>query len=88
MSLNIKNARVHDLAREAARLSGKSQTAVIQEALEKYVAELAGVDDRASRQHQLDLLFAEIDAIEVTDEDRAATRAFMESLYDENGLPV
>ena len=35
MSLNIKNERVHALAREAARITGKSQTGVIEEALEK-----------------------------------------------------
>ena len=33
MSLNIKNQRVHDLAREAARVTGKSQTSAIEEAL-------------------------------------------------------
>lgn len=38
MSLNIKNERVHELAREAAQLSGKSQTAVVQEALEDWLA--------------------------------------------------
>ena len=40
MSLNIKNEHVHELAREAARLTGKSQTSVIEEALEKLLADL------------------------------------------------
>ena len=40
MSLNIKNEHVHALAREAARLTGKSQTGVIEEALEKLLADL------------------------------------------------
>lgn len=40
MSLNIKNEHVHDLAREAARRTGKSQTSVIEEALEKLLADL------------------------------------------------
>lgn len=35
MGLNIKNQRVHDLAREAARVTGKSQTSAIEEALER-----------------------------------------------------
>ena len=35
MGLNIKNQRVHDLAREAARVTGKSQTGAIEEALER-----------------------------------------------------
>ena len=33
MSLNIKNEHVHALAREAARVTGKSQTGAIEEAL-------------------------------------------------------
>lgn len=87
MSLNIKNERVHELAREAARLTGKSQTAVIAEALEKYVAEVSGVGERAARRHRLDVVFAEIQAT-VTDADRAATKKVMDEMYDENGLPV
>ncbi len=35
MGLNIKNEHVHDLARQAARVTGKSQTAAIEEALER-----------------------------------------------------
>jgi antitoxin VapB len=38
VSLNIKNPHVHDLAREAARVTGKSQTGAIQEALERLLA--------------------------------------------------
>ena len=34
MGLNIKNERVHALAREAARVTGKNQTSAIEEALE------------------------------------------------------
>jgi antitoxin VapB len=40
VSLNIKNERVHALAREAARITGKTQTSAMEEALtlllEKY----------------------------------------------------
>ena len=39
MSLNIKNERVHALAREAARVTGKTQTGVIEEALERLLKE-------------------------------------------------
>lgn len=48
MSLNIKNERVHALAREAARVTGKSQTSVIEEALELLLAEY-GVDREKQR---------------------------------------
>jgi antitoxin VapB len=87
MSLNIKNERVHELARHAARLTGKSQTAVIEEALRLYVAELAEADAEVARQHRLDLIFAEIDAT-VTDEMRAAMQQVEDGLYDENGMPA
>ena len=40
MSLNIKNERVHELAREAARRTGTSQTGVIEQALERLLADL------------------------------------------------
>lgn len=40
MSLNIKNEHVHDLAREASRRTGKSQTGVVEEALTKLLAAL------------------------------------------------
>ena len=33
MSLNIKSERVHALAREAARITGRSQTSAVEEAL-------------------------------------------------------
>ena len=39
MGLNIKNERVHALAREAARVTGRSQTSVIEEALRRLLDE-------------------------------------------------
>lgn len=44
VSLNIKNERVHELARELAARTGKSQTAVIEEALRRYRDELGGTE--------------------------------------------
>lgn len=85
MGLNIKNQRVHDLARQAAHMTGKSQTAVIEEALERFIAE-RGVDPEVARQKRLDLLWREIE-LETTDADRAATRKAMDELYDEMGVP-
>lgn len=88
MSLNIKNQRVHDLAREAARRTGMSQTRVIEEALDEYVSQLgdyeSATEERMARIRQI---LDEIDAI-VTDEVRVAVRQSMDEMYDENGLPV
>jgi len=40
MGLNIKNARVHELARVLSQATGKSMTAVIEEALEDKLTRL------------------------------------------------
>lgn len=37
MSLNIKNEEVHALVREAAKLTGKSQVSVVEEAMRRYL---------------------------------------------------
>ena len=59
MSLNIKNERVHALAREAARVTGKTQTGVIEEALERLLKEYG--DDgpvAADRRRRLEAIHA------------------------------
>lgn len=87
MSLNIKNPRVHTLAREAARRTGQSQTSVIEEALVRLLADLEPETDHlAERAARLDDVFALIKA-EVTDADRAAMQAVEDDLYDDQGLP-
>ncbi|WP_185981635.1 type II toxin-antitoxin system VapB family antitoxin [Skermania sp. ID1734] len=87
MSLNIKNERVHALAREAARRMGRSQTSVIEEALARLLAELdereaGGGPDRTRR---VGAILEDIDA-RLTDADRAALGA--DDLYDESGMPA
>jgi antitoxin VapB len=52
VSLNIKNEHVHDLVREAAALTGKSQTGVVEEALRRYLDEL-GREVRRSRADEI-----------------------------------
>lgn len=79
MSLNIKNERVHALAREAARLTGKNQTSVIEEALVRLLAEL----DRAARNARAEeILKAMQDAV------AGGPPVDSDFLYDENGLPA
>ena len=87
MGLNIKSERVHDLAREAARVTGGTMTSAIEEALILLLCE-RGVDpdeaDRARRRAKI---------MEISDRFRAApvpTTAprSTEDLYDEvTGLP-
>ena len=76
MSLNIKNERVHDLAREAARRTGMNQTSVIEAALERLLAQL---DDEAGT---IDQLIAGLQK-DVGGHGRLST----DELYDDAGLP-
>ncbi|MGL4745192.1 MAG: type II toxin-antitoxin system VapB family antitoxin [Dermatophilaceae bacterium] len=88
MGMNIKNERVHALAREAARVTGKSQTSAIEEALEQFLR-AHGADPEASRRaHRLDLARSIVAAYsaEPARPDRETRRA--EDLYDgATGLP-
>lgn len=87
MSLNIKNERVHALAREAARRTGETQTSVIERALERLLASLDAAPDDEARRARLSALMQEIRET-TTDEDRRAAKRAMEGLYDEHGLPA
>lgn len=84
MAINIKNERVCALIRRASEETARSQTSVLEEALERYLADLAtapGGGDRVER------VLARIDA-QLTDESKAALRRDMADLYDESGLPA
>lgn len=83
MGLNIKNEHVHDLAKEAARLTGMSQTGVIEAALERYLADVIRPDGaaRLTRVHEI---LADVDR-RLTDADRAALTT--DDLYDKAGMP-
>ena len=81
MSLNIKNERVHELAREAAQLSGKSQTAVIQEALEDWLARHS--DAEAARRERVYEIVADMQR-RVRE---SGAPLSTDDLYDEYGLP-
>lgn len=77
MALNIKNERVHALAREVAQRTGRTQTSAIEFALERLLANLgdssADIARRQRIEHVQDLAVnADLDA---------------EDLYDEAGLP-
>ena len=84
MAINIKNPQVCALIRRAAERTGRPQTTVLEEALERY---LRAMDDSAAGGAGLEETLARIDAI-LTGDDRAAIRADLESLYDDQGLPA
>lgn len=76
MSLNIKNPRVHDLARQASQRTGLTQTSVIELALERLLSSLPAADT------ELDALIHEVQT-------RIAAQGPLtcDDLYDESGLP-
>lgn len=89
--MNIKNEHVHELAREAARRTGLSQTSVLEQALQEFLGRLPDVQaeedrERQRRRARIDEILAEMHAL-ITDEDRAAVKRTMDELYDDMGLP-
>lgn len=88
MSLNIKNPRVHELAREAARVTGKTQTGVIEEALERLLRDYGADPTEARVARTVDAVRA-IAAEYSADPGRGdSVIARVEDLYDEqSGLP-
>ena len=77
MSLNIKNPRVHELAREVARRTELTQTGAVEAALERMLADLA---EGAS---SIDDLIADLQT-DIAAHGPLSTYA----LYDESGLPT
>lgn len=77
MGLNIKNERVHELAREAARLTGGNQTSAIELALERFLADL----DRAH------VGSAHLDLVRTMQRAAVDLDLATDELYDDNGLP-
>jgi len=87
MGLNIKNEHVHDLAREAARRTGRSQTGAIELALESLLAQFPEARQPRDKRARMDAVTAEIRAL-LTDEDRSALATSFDDLYDKDGLPA
>jgi len=88
MSLNIKNERVHQLAKEAARVTGKSQTGAIEEALERLLRDYGADPVRAEAARKVDAV-RRIVAEYQADLGRSNPGLMtIEDLYDEStGLP-
>jgi antitoxin VapB len=86
VGLNIKNEHVHELAREAARRTGRTQTGAIKLALEKLLAETEPAQRPVARRQRIDLVLSDVD-LTLTDEMRDAIRGELAGLYDEHGLP-
>lgn len=92
MSLNIKNPTTHSLVRELAEATGMTQTAAVEDAVRRRLAELAEAEadglapDRVERLARARAIAARF-CQELTDEDKARIRHAEVDLYDEIGLP-
>lgn len=87
MGLNIKNERVHALARQAAAVTGKSQTSAIEEALLMLLASYDADPQRQRAAAKVDLVRSI--AAEYGADPGRADRSIRnpEDLYDDAGLP-
>jgi antitoxin VapB len=84
MSLNIKNERVHALAREAARCTGQSQTSVIEEALTRLLEQVRECQTETGVDRARDVAADFARRLSIEDRRRLTT----EDLYDDRGLPA
>lgn len=88
MGLNIKNPRVHELAKAAARVTGKSQTRAIEEALERLLAAYGSDPVEARTRAKVEVVTGIVaDYVADGGDERRRVRR-IEDLYDEStGLP-
>jgi antitoxin VapB len=88
MSLNIKSQRTVALVRELAARTGSSQTAAVEDAVARRLAELDREQDAAAetRRAAAEGVLRELHRL-LTDEDKQAVRDNEADLYDDNGLP-
>ena len=80
MGLNIKNQRVHQLARSLAQATGRSMAAVIEEALEEKLRRLQEEEDR---DNQIGEVLALIKSLGPPPPGLTSDHS---DLYDEHGL--
>jgi antitoxin VapB len=76
MGLNIKNERVHELARILSQATGKTMSAVIEEALEEKLTQLERDREMPGKIEWLEARLKELGPPDHSD------------LYDEQGLPA
>jgi antitoxin VapB len=88
MSLNIKSQRAVALVRELAVRTGTSQTAAVEDAVARRLAELDRVESThaEARRAAAERILRELGNL-LTDEDKRSIRQNEAELYDDAGLP-
>lgn len=84
MSLNIKNEATHARVRRLAELTGLSQTAAVDDAVQHRLAEFEGA--AARRAARMDVVIRSIH-VDLTALERDSLRQAQVDLYDTDGLP-
>lgn len=88
MGMNIKNERVHELARRAASVTGKSQTGAIEEALTRLLADYDIDPEQHRVTAKVDKVHSIVRAYLDTPSDSDRTIRRVEDLFDKRtGLP-
>jgi antitoxin VapB len=82
MSLNIKNENVHRLAKQLARETGETMTAVIEQALEEKLVRLTRHQEKAARLHRINQILARLPPVP------PGVTSDHSDLYDDDGLPA
>jgi antitoxin VapB len=88
MSLNIKSQRTVALIRELASRTSMNQTAAVEDAVARRLAQLDGEETARAEARRLaaEKTRRRLDKL-LTDEDKRAIRQAEAELYDEHGLP-
>ena len=84
MGLNIKNETTHARVRRLAELTGQSQTAAVDDAVQHRLADLEGAAGR--RAARMDVILRKLQ-VELTPAERDALRSADDDLYNADGLP-
>lgn len=88
MGLNIKNERVHALAKRAAQVTGKTQTGAIEEALERLLEAHEVDPEMAGLQSRVDLVWEVARAYREMPGDADREIRAVEDLFDDaSGMP-
>ncbi|MFC0359920.1 MULTISPECIES: type II toxin-antitoxin system VapB family antitoxin [Kytococcus] len=87
MALNIKNERVHELARQAAQVRGTTQTSALEAALEEYLARHGATEGAAEGRFERATVLVQQIRNGLSLDDGESLSADLADLYDEQGLP-
>jgi len=87
MGLNIKNERVHEMARRAAELTGTTQTGAIEEALRLLLAAHGEDPEERRTAARIDAVHGIVARYAASEGDPERSLRSIDDLYDDAGMP-